>query len=149
MGYRSDVRLITTKKGYDKLSKFVKKEVNNVLSDNLLENCDFKSVHHNEVFMGWNSIKWYEYCDFKEVDSLLNGLKYLNENNYSYHFSRMGENYDDYEENNNDVEGDEIDIYPSMIREFDDDYVKSELDKSDDYYRKLKEKNSDILQNEI
>src|SRR5574344_642861 len=110
MGYRSDVRLITTKKGYDKLSKFVKKEVNNVLSDNLLENCDFKSVHHNEVFMGWNSIKWYEYCDFKEVDSLINGLKYLNENNYSYHFSRMGENYDDYEENNNDVEDDEIDI---------------------------------------
>ena len=59
-----------------------------------------------------------------------NVLDYLKENDYSYRYSRIGENYDDYDEeyyeSNREEEQDLT--FPSVIREFDDDYIFQELD---------------------
>lgn len=150
MAYRSDVRLIVTKKGYDKLSKFVQKKVKDI-SYNLIENCDYKTVHPNVVCMGWDSIKWYEYSDFEDVNAIMDGISFLKNNDYSVHYARIGENYDDYDEYNYDSEKDELDIYPVMLRQFDDDYVEEQLKKNDEYFRNLKDRKKkdgkELLQN--
>ena len=59
----------------------------------------------------------------------MSGLDKLAENDYSYRYARLGEEYDDYEEQYHESENeDEQDIeYPNMIREFDDDYVIENL----------------------
>ena len=62
---------------------------------------------------------------------------YLKDNDYSVHYARIGENYDDYDECNYDSEKDELDIYPTMLRHFEDDYVEEQLKKKDEYFRQL------------
>lgn len=125
MGYRSEIRIITSKEGYEKLNEFVEQYLKDTEEDNLLKECDIKNIGKEQCYFGWNDIKWRE-NDFKDVDAIMEGLNYLGENEYSYRYMRMGENYDDIEEQFYDGEKDE-DIYleyPSMIREFDDEYIK-------------------------
>ncbi len=125
MGYRSEIRIITSKEGYEKLNEFVEQYLKDTEEDNLLKECDIKNIGKGQCYFGWNDVKWYE-NDFKDVDAIMEGLNYLGENEYSYRYMRMGENYEDIEEQFYDGEKDE-DIYleyPSMIREFDDEYIK-------------------------
>lgn len=125
MGYRSDVRIIVSKNGFEKLKEFVKDYLKDKVNvDNLLEECDIKQEGKEQCYLGWNSVKWYEY-DYDDVDAIMNGLNYLGENEYSYRYSRIGENYEDIEEQFYDGEKDK-DIcleYIGIVREFDDDYV--------------------------
>ena len=106
MGYRSDVRIITTKRGYDELRKFTDKYAK---------------------YIGWNSIKWYEYggSDYEDVNAIMEGLQHLKEQDLSYRYARIGESYDDYDEHYYESENEEEqDLeYPSMERYFDDEYV--------------------------
>lgn len=129
MGYRSDVRIITSKKGYDRLSKYVRKAVNDDIDMNLLENTDLKCVSSSGVLIGWNSIKWYEWSDYKSVDAIMDGLNVLKDEGYSYRYARMGEQYDDYDEYNYDSnkKDDEYIPYIYVSRYFDDDEIKNEL----------------------
>ena len=82
------------------------------------------------TYIGWDCLKWYEYSDYVDVDAIMTGLDYLKENGYSYRYSRIGENYDDYDEKYYESENEEEQdlIYPSIIREFDDDYIFQELE---------------------
>lgn len=148
MAYYSNVRLLTTRKGYEKLSEFVRDKIGDNVDYNLLENCSFKSVHCNTVFMGWNNIKWYENNElFKDVDAIMKGLDYLYDNNLSYHYARMGESIEDYDSLESDNDDDKLDIYSSIDRQFDDEYVMKELEFEDKYYKQLKEKGkNDLLQ---
>lgn len=70
----------------------------------------------------------------------MTGLNYLKEKGYSYRYSRIGENYDDYDEQyyESDNEEEQDLVYPSIIREFDDDYIFDELD------REIKSNESEI-----
>ena len=70
-----------------------------------------------------DDIKWYETYD--GVFPIMSGLKNLQENQYSYRYMRIGEDYGDVDEYFFDGKNDEnIDLeYPSMIRRFDDKYV--------------------------
>ena len=127
MGYRSDIRIVTSKEGFEILKDFVAeylKEHNE--NYNLLDECDKKEEGKNQCYFGWNYMKWYEH-DYPEVVAIMEGLNHLEDNEYSYRYMRIGENYDDMEEQSYDGEKDE-DIcleYPNMIREFDDEYVVS------------------------
>ena len=99
MVYRSDVRIITSKKGYEKLQKHVEKYLKDKKEDyNLLENSDLRYVSSKGVLIGWNSIKWYEWSDYAEVDSIMDGLNKLKDDDYSYRYARIGESYCDLEE---------------------------------------------------
>lgn len=51
----------------------------------------------------------------------MDGLDYLRDNEYSYRYARIGENYDDYEEKNIDGDNDGYLEYPQLERYFDDD----------------------------
>ena len=134
MGYRSDVRIVTSKKGFKVLDDYVKKylrEHDKNRNWNLLKRPDIKKESPYTTYIGWNCLKWYEYSDYVDVDAIMKGLDYLKENDYSYRYSRIGENYDDYDEeyyeSNREEEQDLT--FPSVIREFDDDYVFEDLER--------------------
>ena len=135
VGYRSDVRIITTKKGYNELKKYTDKYLNDKKWDygNLLDEVTINEETRYAKYLGWNNIKWYQYSDYEDVNAIMNGLDYLKENNFSYRYARIGENYDDYEESYFESElEDEQDLeYPSMERYFDDDYVIHNLNEQD------------------
>jgi len=126
MGYRSDVRIITTKKGYEELKKYAdeykkKFDKNN---DNLLDECILFNETKSLKYFGWDNIKWYE-DDYVEVDAIMKGLNHLRDNDYSYRYSRFGEEYDDFEEcENNSYKKEKIGLpYICLKREYDDEFV--------------------------
>lgn len=128
MGYRSDVRIVTSKEGFEKLQEFVenylKEKKVNIEEYNLLNLLDVESKGKEQCYFGWNSIKWYDFCDDPQIDAIMNGLDYLEENEYSFRYMIIGENLDDIEERYYDGEKEDIDLeYPSLIREFDDEYI--------------------------
>ena len=132
MGYRSDVRIITSKKGFNELNKYVKDYLSKLDHDeyNLLDNLKFKVENDYSVYFGWNWVKWYQ--SYESVDAVESGLQHLKDKDMSFRFARIGESYDDYEEDSYESENEEeqdLD-YPSMIREFDDSYVIAEMDKA-------------------
>ena len=133
MGYRSDVRIITSKKGYEKLQKHVSKylkDKNKNEDYNLLENSDLRYVSSKGVLIGWNCVKWYEWCDFTDVDAIMDGLNKLKDEDYSYRYARIGENYDDIEEECFDSESRDDDYLPyiDINRDFGDEYMQAELE---------------------
>jgi len=129
MGYRSDVRITVSKKGYEELKKFVEDYLKDKVKEdemnewNLLNSIDIKMEGEEQVYLGWNYLKWYE--GYKEVDAIMEGLNYLEENEYSYRYMIIGEDYTDVEEMSNDGKKDKDNYleYPCIIREFDDDYI--------------------------
>lgn len=129
MGYRSDVRIMTSRKGFDELKKFTDKYLKekNYTFGNLLDQLDLNKETKYAKYIGWNSIKWYEYCgsDYEDVNAIMEGLQHLKEKDFSYRYARIGESYDDYDEHYYESEKEEEqDLeYPSMERYFDDDYV--------------------------
>jgi len=125
MGYRSDIRIITSKDGFERLKEFIKEYLKDNKEDyNLLEECDIKEEGKEQCYFGWNYVKWYEH-DYPEVIAIMEGLNHLGENEYSYRYMRIGESYDDIEEQSYDGEKDENIYleYPNMLREFDDNYI--------------------------
>lgn len=135
MGYRSDVRIITSKKGFKELRKFTDNylEEKNWKYGNLLDDCEVISENKCSKYIGWDSIKWYDYIDgFEDVSAIMEGLKHLEKKDMSYRYARIGESYDDYEEFSyeSDNEEEQDFEYPSMTRYFDDDWVKDKMEKS-------------------
>lgn len=125
MGYMSDVRIVTSKEGFEKLKEFVKNYLKEHQENyNLLDECDVKEEGKNQYYFGWNNIKWYE-NDFSDVDAIMEGLQHLKENDYSYRYMRIGEDREDYDQQDYDANREsEIYLeYPSMLREFNDQYV--------------------------
>ena len=124
MAYRSDVRLVVSKDGYKQLKKYVNENLPESHKEyNLLQSPDVELENEEQVYLGWNATKWYEYSDFKEVDVIMNGLKDLMKTEYSYNYARLGENADDYEESSFTGERDK-ELYlefPQLERYFDDD----------------------------
>lgn len=128
MGYRSDVRIITSKKGFDKLKKYVTDEIakgKNPQMYNLMENLDLDYENSYSKYFGWNNVKWY----YEDVDIVMAGLHKLEEDDMSYRFARLGENFDDYEEESYESENEEEQDfeYPCVERYFDDDYVMDNM----------------------
>lgn len=136
MGYRSDVRIVTSKKGFKELKKFTDNYLKekNYTYGNLLDDCQVISENKWSKYFGWDSIKWYEYCDdYEDVSAIMEGLKHLEKNDMSYRYARIGESYDDYEEFSYESENEkEQDLeYPSMVRYFDDEWVKENMHQFD------------------
>ena len=115
MGYRSDIRIVVSKEGYEKLKEFSDKYIfeknreNDCELDNLLNLCDVFKMDDKQCYIGWNSVKWYD--GFPDVDAIEKGLDYLQENDYSYRISIIGESIEDIEERSYDSEQREEDIW--------------------------------------
>ena len=145
MGYRSDVRIITTGEGWKELKTFTEKYVKymtdietNIFKDAYLDY--FKTTEDGEiVYLGWNDIKWVEHDDFYDVDGVMKGLRKLERLDIPFRYARIGEDYSDYDE---DYHTNENDILPNtaLIREFDDQWVVDEMQVVYDMSMKAKQK---------
>ena len=73
--------------------------------------------------MVWLWRLWRCFINYKNIGQVR--LKYLEENDYSYRFARLGEDYDDYEEKyyDSDSEKENHLEFPSVLREFEDEYI--------------------------
>ena len=124
MGYRSDVRIITSKKGFERLKNYVSDRIaksNNPNIYNIMDDIEFEYDNGYSKYFGWNGVKWY----YDDVDFVMEGLEQLREEDMSYRFARIGENYDDYEEESYESDNEEeqdLD-YPLLERYFDDEYI--------------------------
>ena len=96
LGYRSDIRILTTKKGFDVLKKYVDLHTNRDRDINLFDGLHVKEEGKTNIYFGWDFLKWYP--GYESVDNVMNGLNYLKELDLSYHYKRFGENYDEFNE---------------------------------------------------
>ncbi|MCF0106256.1 MAG: hypothetical protein HUJ53_05800 [Holdemanella sp.] len=128
MGYRSDVRIVTTRKGFEELMLFSNEFLKGTGTDNLLDSLDFKAENDYQICFGWNIIKWSEYNkSCKDVCAVMDGLKHLEENELSYVYARIGEDYQDVEERSFGGKDEAYLTYPYLIRTFDDEYMMDDL----------------------
>lgn len=106
MGYKSDVRIITTEEGFNILNNNINyylKRIDGGLGNNLLTILDVnKHKLNNQRYFGWNNISWYTHLHYKNIDALMSGLKKLQEDNIPFRFTRIGEDVTDIEEIIND-----------------------------------------------
>jgi hypothetical protein len=140
MGYRSDVRIITSKKGFNELDKYITKYLKGEKDWNLLHQLDVDKSNDYERYFGWNSVKWYENSEgFEDVDAVMSGLQHLEDKDLSFRYARMGEEYGDYDQKDYESENEkEQDLdYPSMIRGFDDDYMEEQIKRTQENSNEL------------
>ena len=97
----SDVRIVTSIDGFTKLQEYINNYIHehseNKQLTNILDNIDLKYESDTQCYFGWNGYNWDEYFN-KNVGLIMDGLRELEFNNYSYRFYRLGEEVDDYEE---------------------------------------------------
>lgn len=112
MGYRSDVRIIMSKNGFEELKKQVNEHISNYKKLNVTKGAirdmyDFNLLNHldvhkqaiddkNKIYFGWNALKWYD--GYEDVDAIMDSLDKLKEKGYGYSYARIGEDFTDYEE---------------------------------------------------
>lgn len=136
MGYRSDVRIVVSQKGYREMEKFLERYIikKNLARDVIFDffyNTDVVNENKYEKYFGWNDVKWDQ--GFDESDSVDAALKYLKESGYSYNFSRIGEDYFDMVEHGCtgplDAKNYIYVDYPFIERKFADKDMTRELEK--------------------
>ena len=115
MGYRSDVRIRTTKKGYKVMKKFVENYIKENISEEDLEGYDWNLLNSAEtteagdsITLDWYSLKWYD--GYKDVDAIMYSLDELSNKNIDYQYMRIGEENDDIEERWN-IKNDSFDSF--------------------------------------
>lgn len=105
MGYRSDVQIMITKKGFDKLKDYVKEfleekkaegKITNTEEANLLSDLDIYEEHDDYILFGWSSVKWDDLFH-TDVMAVMHGLDKLEEAGLVYKFIRLGEETTDIE----------------------------------------------------
>ena len=119
MGYRSDVRIRTTKEGYEVMKNFVEKYIKENVSEdaqgldwNLLNSAEITETG-NSITLDWENIKWYNGIDgYQDVDAIMKSLDELSDKDIDYQYMRIGEE-------NNDID----EIWNINNRSFDSFYV--------------------------
>lgn len=129
LGYRSDIRILTTKKGFNELKKYVDLHTNRNRDINLFDGLHVKEEGKTNIYFGWDFLKWYPGYD--SVDNVMNGLEHLKELDLSYHYKRFGENYDDIEVLYYDSPSDELDKNDSVNYVDTDDGIYEEMEGDD------------------
>ena len=96
MGYRSDIRIRTTKKGYEIIKKEVEKKTPKDYA-NVMQFAEINFKENNEIVtIDFIYLKWYE-C-FEDVQAVMNSLEILKKKNIDFQFMRIGEELTDIEE---------------------------------------------------
>lgn len=99
MGYRSDVKLITTKAGWERLDNAVKQAMDITEATEAdafwLTDSRFFVIGDSYVLAEWDDIKWYE--GDTEVGALMRELYSMAKDSVAFKFMRVGEDYEDVE----------------------------------------------------
>ncbi|WP_165047562.1 MULTISPECIES: hypothetical protein [unclassified Adlercreutzia] len=99
MGYRSEVKIATTRKGYDQMCEYVDALSDGLDTFPLMGSCckpDFFEERDGCVVFGWDYIKWYEGL-LADVSNVVDALSEIDECGLPYEFCRIGESWDDIE----------------------------------------------------
>lgn len=99
MGYRSEVKIATTREGYDQMCERVDALSKGLGTSPLMGSCrkpDFFEESDGCVVFGWDYIKWYEGL-LADVDNVADALSVIGECGIPYEFCRIGESWDDIE----------------------------------------------------
>ena len=100
MGYGSDVRIVTTKKGYkflcEKIDEYEKAhpDVVKLVGTDITQ--DYYEEFGDDVVFGWDYVEWSSL--YPEVTAFEDALGMLDKEEIPYEFCRVGEDYDDIEE---------------------------------------------------
>ena len=105
MGYRSDIRIRTTKEGLEIMKKFVEKYIKENVSEdargldwNLLNSAEITETG-NSITLDWENIKWYNGIDgYQDVDAIMKSLDELSDKDIDYQYMRIGEENNDIDE---------------------------------------------------
>ena len=99
MGYRSDVRIATTREGYELMCEridFISEGLGSYPLMGSEHMPDFLDEQGGCVVFGWDSIRWYAGL-FTDVTNVVEALEELAECEIPYEFCRVGEEYGDIE----------------------------------------------------
>jgi len=123
MGYRSDIRVMFKKAGYEKF-----KELYNKSDEFKLEKqVDEVIKKNNNVLLKINDVKWYD--TYEEVEHFNEKLEEITEFGFSYRFVRIGEDNRDIEELEHIANNECNDLpYISIVTQFEDDYILENME---------------------
>ena len=102
---RIDVRIRTTKEGYEVMKNFVEKYIKENVSEdaqgldwNLLNSAEITETG-NSITLDWENIKWYNGIDgYQDVDAIMKSLDELSDKDIDYQYMRIGEENNDIDE---------------------------------------------------
>ena len=144
MGYRSDVRITISKKGYSKMKNYLENYVKEKELDRddifeLLDSPDIDFENKYQKYIGWNDLKWYD-C-YPDIIAINEALSHIENEGYSYKFTRIGEELTDIEEygcdGDKDTKNNLYVDYPYIDRGFDDLFMENEMKKQDIIIKKF------------
>lgn len=99
MGYRSDVRIATTREGYERICRRVD-ELSDSLDAHPLIGTKiapgFVDEDGDSVVFGWDSVKWYD-GQYADVTNVSKALSEIEAAGLPVEFCRIGEDWDDIE----------------------------------------------------
>lgn len=97
MSYYSEVRIATTREGFNSLRQEVNKKADDRKEKNELFNLDkgFDCFHElygcgDCISFGWNGVKWYEET-IPDVKDIMEALYHLNDKDIPFHYISVGE----------------------------------------------------------
>ncbi|WP_165249363.1 hypothetical protein [Adlercreutzia sp. ZJ141] len=99
MGYRSEVRIATTKEGYGQMCDRIELASAGFSTYPLMgpgRRPEFYEEDSDCVVFGWDSIKWYDGF-LADVTNVTDALDKLEEDGVPYEFCRIGESWEDIE----------------------------------------------------
>lgn len=127
MGYKTDVRIVTTTSGYKEMLK-------NSEVVKLMKSIDVNKKSANIVYLGWNQI------NVEGLKILQKSLLKLVEMDFSYRVTKIGENLEDIEDYWNISDKDRKKgtylFYPTVTRVFDENDIDNQLKAYSNYYNK-------------
>ena len=111
MGYRSDVRVLTDSEGFEKMQDIAWKlaEERNLDKSSVLfpefgedssRRYNYYDAQESYLCFGFDFVKWYD--GYEDVDLFMDVLKVANKDGVDWQFMRVGEEYDDVEEDCSD-----------------------------------------------
>lgn len=124
MSSRTDLRLVTTIKGYKEFQTEMKKQIEQEPNlSSILESIDIKEKSKDIVYLGWNDLLYDDVCAIQNV------TLELREKDISYRIATLGESLEDIETIEYTSKKDEKKLIPSpsIRREFDELDFKRQL----------------------
>ena len=108
MGYRSEVRIATTREGYERICRRVDelgKGSNVYPLIGTMVKPDFFDELGDSVAFGWDHVKWYD-GDYEDVTNVSKALAEIEADRLPVEFCRVGDSWDDIQfecHNDNDL----------------------------------------------
>lgn len=124
MGYKTEVRLITTLKGFKEIKKFAEEKIaKNNKDAEIFKEPDIEQKYKDIIKIGWNDMRG------NEVTLLQECMIELMEKDITYRAMCLGENIEDIVENSYTSSKDNKKFipYPSITREFDEEEDERQL----------------------